>query len=592
MEETFLSRFDALDVRVRKVLQICAVLGLSFELRDVVRVATPEINERDVENALNTAIDEMVLLEQAEDDDDTGSVHTESVATYEDSERGGRVAASIQHGARRYFQFSHAMWRQNVLSTMLKDRKIELHRRIAESMENDQSELVQENDFSRLLTLFDHWKACGDFSKVAPLALGKSIVHFLSCLRPQLLNLLIWLQLSAVGSRLEEWDLSSQSLELYEDALEMAYEGVEESEEQGKTLNDEWVRVKAKPVVLDLILRLHICVGLCYQRLGQDFQSILFFEDAYSIIKTSSKLSPISKSLCMPIISSLCVLKLEFEDGAVAIDTATDLPTLIKTFVEEAKSEGTPIHIGRSLAMKASFHAKNGDFREAFDSLADLDNTMYDVAASTTDMVMEYGRDFVIEGFAESAQWLYLLGLHQEAEKRADQIIENFLPLLDPTDLENCMYVLFPIIQVFSLLERSSDALALLKKHILTPFQENHSPCAFWSSLFNPLVYLLQIIIMDEKDERDDALLLEIEEYVLDESHNEFDADLRRKANTIMGEICWRLVNLHDDGDGSADDPSRDDLERRAREFLIPVARHEHSELFQKEKAQALLECL
>ena len=163
MEEAFLSRFDALDVRVRKVLQICAVLGLSFELQDVVRVASPEIIERDIESALNTAIDEMILLEQVEDTPDSSSVHKRSEGAYDVSE----------HGGRRYYQFSHAMWRQNVLSTMLTSRKIELHRRIAESIENDRSELEQESDISRLLTLFDHWKACGDFSKVAPLALGK-----------------------------------------------------------------------------------------------------------------------------------------------------------------------------------------------------------------------------------------------------------------------------------------------------------------------------------------------------------------------------------------------------------------------------------
>jgi len=391
---------------------------------------------------------------------------------------------------------------------------------------------------------------------------------------------------------LEEWDLSSQSLELYEDALEMAYDGVEESDEQAKTTSDEWVRVKAKPVVLDLILRLHICIGLCHQRLGEEFQSILYFEDAYNIIKTTSKLSPISKSLSMPIISSLCVLKLELEDGAEVAETATDLDTLIKTFVQEAKAEGTAMHIGRSLAMKASFHAKNGDFREAFDSLADLDNTMYDVTAYTTDMVMEYGRDFVIEGFAESAQWLYLLGLHEEAEKRADQIIENFVPLLDPLDLDNFMYVLLPIIQVYSLLERSSDAFGLLKKHILTPNQERDVPSHFWACLFTPLVYLLQIIIMDENDERDETLLLEMEEYVLDDSNNEFDEEIKRKAYTIMGEICWRLVNLKDENDDEDDEESRDRLEQKAREFLTPVASYEHSELFQKEKAQALLECL
>lgn len=386
---------------------------------------------------------------------------------------------------------------------------------------------------------------------------------------------------------MEEWDLGSQSLELYEDALEMAYDGLETTDEKATT-NKEWMRVKARPVVLDLILRLHICIGLCHQRLGQEFQSILFFEDALNVITTSSKLSGISKSLTIPIISSLCVLRLELEEGTETSDTATDLETLIATFVKEAKADGTAIHIGRSLAMKASYHAKNGDFREAFNSLAQLDNTDYDVVACTADMVAEYGRDFVIEGFSESAQWLYLLGFHQEAETRAEQIIDYFLPLLDPGDIDNLMYVLLPIVQVFSLLERSTDALHLLKQHIITPYHEQQVPSYFWACLFKPLVYLLKIIIMDETNERDDSALKEMEEWVLEENNNDFDEELQCKAHTIMGEICWRLLNFKEE----EDDAARELLEEKARELLIPVVRYEHNEPFQKEKAQALLECL
>jgi hypothetical protein len=73
MEEAFLSRFDGLPVRVRKVLQTCAVLGLSFALSDVIRVH-PELQEVVVENALGSAVDEMVLIEQVEEDDDVDDV--------------------------------------------------------------------------------------------------------------------------------------------------------------------------------------------------------------------------------------------------------------------------------------------------------------------------------------------------------------------------------------------------------------------------------------------------------------------------------------------------------------------------------------
>ena len=87
------------------------------------------------------------------------------------------------------------------MTTMLKERKIELHRHIAEALEKDQVTILERSDIARLLTLFDHWKSCGDFRKAAPLAL-------------------------AVGTRLNEWELSAQSLDLYQDALEMCFESV------------------------------------------------------------------------------------------------------------------------------------------------------------------------------------------------------------------------------------------------------------------------------------------------------------------------------------------------------------------------------
>ena len=197
MEETFLSRFDGLEIRVRKVLQSSAVLGLSFALSDVIQVH-PEMEEADIENALDTAVDELILVEQIEDDDgDEESVSNKSETTNKsessltqaqtvDRSRGSGSDALKTLGD-RFFQFSHAMWRKNVLTTMLQERKIELHRMIAESMEKNQVVILEDSDISRLLTLFEHWKSCGDFIKSAPLAL-------------------------TVGARLEEWDLCAQRL--------------------------------------------------------------------------------------------------------------------------------------------------------------------------------------------------------------------------------------------------------------------------------------------------------------------------------------------------------------------------------------------
>ena len=174
-----------------------------------------------------------------------------------------------------------------MLSTMLKGRKIELHRRIAEALEKDQGIILEQSDIARLLTLFDHWKESNMFCKAAPLAL-------------------------AVGTRLNEWDLSTQSLELYKDALEMAFGIIEQIEDlherrarklsvdiecsdvsvhcmaspshsESAAYTDEWAKVSAEPEVLDLIVRLHIRIAEAYRLIGDLALCIETFQDAYAV---------------------------------------------------------------------------------------------------------------------------------------------------------------------------------------------------------------------------------------------------------------------------------------------------------------------
>ena len=561
MEETFLSRFDSLDVRVRKVLQTCAVLGLSFGMSDVIQVH-PEMDEGDIEHALDVAVDEMVLVEQVEDEEDEFTLNSGSGTRESDSATPfqtvlTRSSDGVKTLEERFFQFSNAMWRKNVLTTMLKERKIELHRLIAEAMERDQVLILEESDISRLLTLFDHWKSCGSFQKTAPLAL-------------------------AVGARLEEWDLCAQSLELYEDALEMSFESVQTSDDGSE--NDEWVQVAAKPIVLDLILRLHIRVGMCQQRLGEDHESIATFEDALSIISSASKIHGMSRSLMMPIISSLCVLRLEIDANDSKARAAQ--MELLEQFIREARVTRNPVHVGRAISLQAMHHARCGRLREALETLDDLWNA-YDIAENSFEMIAEYGRDFCLEAFAESVQWHYLLERHDVAERQADMIIDKYVPLVDPTDGESMMYVILPVVQVLKLLNRATDADWLLKRYVIDPSYDQVAHSLFWVPLFNPLAYLLDVIMMEENESGDLKTLAEMEGWVLDEDNAIFDVDIERKAHTLMGELCWRLANFKDD-----DDPSATVLLEKARELLVPVARHRHGELFLKHTAQALIDAM
>lgn len=212
IELSFLHRFDLLEKTVRQVLQTCAVLGMSFALSDVVRVHV-NMTEPGIDNALNAAVDELILVEDIEDDEEEEDA---SQWSGDDSKLEPRTTTTWNAGdGDRYFQFSHAMWRKSVLDKMLKEQKINLHKRIAEAMEGEQVVNMESSDIGRLLTLFDHWKSCGNFGKAAPLAL-------------------------AVGLRLEDWDLSAQSLDLYRDALEMCYESADNSDGREPVRDGKW----------------------------------------------------------------------------------------------------------------------------------------------------------------------------------------------------------------------------------------------------------------------------------------------------------------------------------------------------------------
>ncbi|KAI2495775.1 hypothetical protein MHU86_18750 [Fragilaria crotonensis] len=162
IELSFLNRFDSLDRGVRRVLQTCAVLGMSFSLADVIRFH-PELDDLVLELSLNAAVDELILVEDVEDDDDDDLSLWSGRGSHLDVRNLPPSGNAVDD---RFFQFSHAMWRKSVLDAMLSEHKVHMHRSIAEAMEREQDLSMESIDIGRLLTLFDHWKSCGDFGRL------------------------------------------------------------------------------------------------------------------------------------------------------------------------------------------------------------------------------------------------------------------------------------------------------------------------------------------------------------------------------------------------------------------------------------------
>jgi Cdc6-like AAA superfamily ATPase len=174
-----LQRVDDFDLNTRNMLNIGAVLGLSFTLDEVIAVQmkTSEGQEAAVRSATQDGLREAVK---------EGIVECKSIPS--DEEEGRTVTK---------YSFYHAVWRTALLNLMLDGRKRDLHRTIAEVLE-DKGKGTDEYMFQT--RLFSHWVQSGNFVKASELAL-------------------------ALGKHFEErLGLPAQSIKLYNDALSLRRE--------------------------------------------------------------------------------------------------------------------------------------------------------------------------------------------------------------------------------------------------------------------------------------------------------------------------------------------------------------------------------
>ena len=152
-----LQRLDAFDIHVRNVLNIGAVIGLSFTLDEVVGVeirtsdGSKDAIKKHTEDALKVAVEEGIL---------------ESRTFVGDNESDGKPVTK--------YAFYHAVWRTALMNIMLEGRKRDLHRILAETLEDQD---VGVGDYMFNTKLFNHWINSGNFGKAGALAimLGK---HF------------------------------------------------------------------------------------------------------------------------------------------------------------------------------------------------------------------------------------------------------------------------------------------------------------------------------------------------------------------------------------------------------------------------------
>lgn len=188
--EIILHRIDSFDVAVRNILNIAAVLGKSFSLKEVIAVLKEnhdmreDVLQTEAVAALEMAVNEGILRED---------IIEENEDSYHDaSTRSGKEAK--EKSDQTTYAFYHSIWRSTILSLMLDARKKDVHKKIALSMEKEMKK--DGTDFEFQMKLLGHWKSSGNTGKLTELALD-------------------------VGKHFEQnLGLPSQSIRVYEEALE------------------------------------------------------------------------------------------------------------------------------------------------------------------------------------------------------------------------------------------------------------------------------------------------------------------------------------------------------------------------------------
>lgn len=280
------------------------------------------------------------------------------------------------------------------------------------------------------------------------------------------------------------------------------------------------------------------------------------------------------------------LLDVDFDRDESSDQNIPEEESLMEEFIQVAREESNPVHIARALSMKASFHAQRGYFEKALE-VFDVLRNVYDAPSHSRLLRKEYGKDYAMDALSQSVMWFFLSGRVSEAVNQSFFVVKQLLPLHNPKDVDTIMTLLLPTILVFKFVGRGEDAYFVFCRYVVNAHHDIAPSRTYWVEIFNPLLYLLEIVKMEERDVYDISLLEAIQGWVLNENNSYYSPDHLRLGHSFMGEICFRLGQLKPVGD-----PMSGLLLQKARSFLTPIARDVHSEPFLVHSALAFLRAM
>jgi hypothetical protein len=494
--DLILQRLDSFDLNTRNILNIGAVIGLSFTLNELVAAelrttdACEAVVRKITEEALQVAIEDGILESREMDDDDS------------EEEEGTRYA------------FCHDVWRSTLLNLMLEGRKRDLHRIIAETLEKAD---VESNDYMFQTKLFKHWVNSGNLSKSTELAL-------------------------TVGQHFEErLGLPAQSIRIYTETLDL----LRESEDGYSKGFSPDIIAKLTTEDLTCIIRVQVALAKALTMALQMKESVSAYQDALKITqiaKCSSQMK--DRSILFPVFDGLASA---VKNGYIKQDTECRYEkAMLRRYMQETRLHGDPIYIIHALTLQANMYARLGDFEKAIEVQKTL-SQIYTVEYFSADLCDLYGSDIGAQCLASSALWHLQLEMTEEALSIARFVTSEILPQIERRNIHATFMVIYPILFVFAECGCAAEARENFETFVCEPFTElPQGMSTFFFPLYDPILMFLDL---RDSDDIEQAILEdyiewagEIDNLNCGEAINSRTAEMDRSGDSISAEICYLLA--------------------------------------------------
>jgi hypothetical protein len=553
-----LQRLDNFDLTTRNMLNMGGVIGLSFTLDEVVAVQmrNSDSNELTVrkhaEEALQVAVDAGIL---------------------ECTEVSGE--SESDHQAAKKYAFYHAVWRTALLNLMLEGRKRDLHRSIAETLENQDNDI---GDYRLYTRLFNHWVCCRNFEKAAELALE-------------------------VGRHFEErLGLPAQSIRLYNDSLDLLRENkiyndsldLLREEENDSRIGGFSTRVFEEATAGDLeyIIRLQVALGRSLAMAQRMTDSVTAYQDALRVTQaTKSSKQLKDRSILFPVFIGLSTA---LKRGHIVQDAECRYEkAMLRRYVQEAKVHGDPNNCIHAMYLQADMFARFGEYENAVEVQKTEIEPLYNIEAHSLDLCDEYESDLGAQSFSNCAMWNMQLGRTDDALGISWFVVEELMPKIEKRNVHASFLVLFPIMWVMKENEFALEARDFFDEYVCDAYTEyfGEGRSTFFLPLYDPVMMLLDLTGNADTDEE---MMEEYVDWAIDVDNlgfgtliNSKTGEMGRTADSIAAEICYILAQRVEDEDQKATlienglEIASEDLEF-TQEKKLEIAEHYSAKVLEK----------